>query len=416
MKVVVLGAGVVGVTAAHALARDGHEVTVVERNPGVAEFTSFANAGLMAPGHAFSWAQPTAPMTLLRSLFKPGQALRFRPSLDWRMWAWSWRFLTQCTAARAAENTRHKLRICVYSQQELHRILEETGVACHLESGGLLYVYRDAAALDLAAAKSKILTAEGIDQRLIEPGEVVQIEPGLAQARDRIAGALFSPTDESGDARTFTINLAAHCAERMGVVFRHGVTVTGFEVEGGRAVAVQTSAGRIAADAFVLALGVYSPHLARSLGLNLPVYPIKGYSITLPIGPQHTPPRLGGMDEHYLISWARYGDRLRAAAVAEFAGYDTSFKPSDFETCLTSMRELFPNGADHAKPQYWAGLRPMTPGGQPILGVGPVRNVVINTGHGSMGWTMGPGSATITADLIAGRRPAIRLDGMDPRA
>jgi D-amino-acid dehydrogenase len=413
MKITVLGAGIVGVTAAWELMRDGHEVTVVERQAGPALGTSFANAGLIAPSHSFSWASPKAPKILLKSLYLPGQALRFRPSLDPHLWTWSARFLRNCTAERAVRNTRRKLRLARYSSERLHAIATDAGIAFHGVPGGLVYLYRTPETLARGAANMAILREEGMDLRVIDADAVIALDPALAPARERIAGAVWCPDDGSGDARVYTTALATRCAEE-GVVFRYGTQATGLRREGDRIAAVKTTTGEIAGDLVVLSLGVWSPALVRGLGLSLPVYPIKGYSVTMPIGPQHRPPAYGGVDEDNLVAYARFGDRMRVTATAEFAGFDTGHRPADFSHMLARVRELYPEGADYDRPDYWAGLRPMTPEGTPIIGH-TLGNLIVNTGHGHMGWTMAPGSARIVADMVKGAQPAVPLDGMGLR-
>lgn len=412
MQVAVLGAGVVGVTLAYELAKDGHEVTVVERLAEPANVTSFANAGLIAPGHAYTWASPKAPGILWRSLFQDGQALRFRPSLDPRLWVWSAKFLRNCTAARARTNTKRKVRLCLYSQGELGRIASETGIDYHGQKGGLLYLYRRQESFDGAVAKTGILTEEGLELRAIDRDEVARIDPSLEPVKTDFAGAVFCPSDESGDARVFTLGLARYCAKQLGVTFRFNTEVLGFTTEGDRITGVRTDQGPLVADQYVNCLGVLAPDMAKGMGVSLPVYPIKGYSVTLPIDGRNNPPSIGGVDEDNLTAYARFGDRLRITATAEFSGYDTTHTPGDFNHMLGVARTLFPDGANYDQPSYWACLRPMTPEGTPIFGKGRYRNMSFNVGHGHMGWTMAAGCARIAADLLAGRKPAVDLAGM----
>jgi D-amino-acid dehydrogenase len=413
MRIAVLGAGVVGVTTAYELAKDGHEVTVIERLADAASETSFANAGLVAPGHAYTWASPRAPKILLRSLLDESAALRFRPSLDPHLWWWTWLFLKNCTAEAARINTKRKVKLCMYSQNELDRVLKETGVDNHRVEGGLIYLYRSQQSFDRGAANSNILSEEGLDIRPVSADEAAQLDPSLEPVKHKFKGALFCKSDESGDARKFTQGLAKVAAERYGVAFHYSTEILGFETQGQTVTAVRTSKGTIAADAFVLCLGVFSPHLSKQLGVRLPIYPIKGYSVTLPIEGSNTIPRFGGVDEDNLTAYARFGDRLRVTATAEFAGFDKSHRPHDYKHMLASIRDLFPDAANYEKPDYWAGLRPMTPEGTPIFGRGAHRNLYYNTGHGHIGWTMSCGSARVTADLVAGRKAAIDLTGMD---
>lgn len=411
MRIAVMGAGVVGVAAAYELLKDGHEVTVVDQAAEPASFASFANAGLIAPGHAYAWASPRAPAMMLRSLYRNDQAIRFRPRMDPRLWRWTARFLRECTAERARINTERKARLCLYSQARLQKVVAETGAAYDANSGGLIYFYRSAKTFDLAARKCEILRRQGLRIEVLEGSEVAEKDPGLAPAVDRIAGALFAPTDESGDAQMFTRALAERCME-MGAAFRMNTRVLGLETEAGRVGGLATDGGRIEADAYVLCLGVFSPHLVAGLGISLPIYPIKGYSVTMPVEAAHRPPRLGGVDEDYLLAYCPMGDRLRLTATAEFAGYDTGYRPSDFRIMLAKAREIFPEGADFETLSYWAGLRPMTPTGLPVIDRSPYENLWLNTGHGHMGWTMACGSARILADLIGQRKPEIDSDGM----
>ncbi len=413
MRVIVLGAGVVGVTTAYELARDGHEVTVVDRLAEAAAETSFANAGLVAPGHAYTWSSPKAPRILLRSLFDDGQALRFRPSLDPRLWSWSWKFLLNCTAEKARTNTKRKVRLCLYSQERLKGVIADTGVEYYGREGGLLYLYRKPESFARGAANTRILSEEGLDLRAIDPGEAARIDPALESVKDKFAGAVYCPSDGSGDARVFTQNLARFCADNLGVKFMFDTSVDGFESKGDRITGVKTSRGVISADEYVLCLGVFAPDFARTLGVSLPIYPIKGYSVTMPLDGSNNPPSIGGVDEDNLVAYARFGDRLRVTATAEFAGYDKSNRPEDFKHMLSAIRDIFPNGANYGAPQYWAGLRPMTPEGTPIFGRGGrYSNMVFNVGHGHMGWTMSAGSARITADIVKRAKPDFDPAGM----
>lgn len=411
MKALVLGAGIVGVTTAYELHRDGCDVTVIDREPEAASFTSYSNAGLFAPGHAYAWSSPAAPGILLRSLWRGDQALRFKFNADPRFWRWMWRFWRQCTAERAALNTTRKLRLCNYSLSVFHETVARTGITFDGRTGGLLYLYRSPAALAAARAKSKLLTDNGCRIEALDPDGIAARDPSLAPVKSQFAGALYAPDDESGDCRLFARNMTQWLKER-GVTFKFNTTVTGFETEGGKVTAVTTSAGRETADVIVLSLGVYSPQLAQQLGHDLPIYPVKGYAITAPVAGRNNPPAIGGVDEESLVAYAPYGDRIRATATAEFSGYGRDYRPSDFRTMLATMRALFPDGADWSQASFWAGLRPMTPEGTPILGASRYRNLWFNTGQGHMGWTMSHAAARITADLIAGKRPQIPLDGM----
>ena len=415
MKALVLGAGIAGITTAYELNRDGHKVTVIDREAEPASFTSYSNAGLLAPGHAYAWSSPAAPKILLRSLWKGDQALRFKFSTDLRFWKWMWRFWGECTPERAALNTTRKVKLCIYSMDVFHETVKRTGVAFDGRTGGLLYLYRSEAALKAASAKSRILTDNGCRIETLDRDGVARTDPALAPVKEKFAGALYAPDDESGDCRMFALNMG-EWLKTQGVGFKYGTTITGFETAGDRIGAVLTDKGKETADVIVLCLGVYSPHLARQLGHDLPIYPVKGYAITAPMtesmAGRNNSPAIGGVDEETLVAYAPYGDRVRVTATAEFSGYGRGHVPKDFTTMLATMKMLFPEGADWGQATYWAGLRPMTPEGTPILGGSKMQNLWFNTGQGHMGWTMSHGAARVTADLIAGKTPHIALDGM----
>ena len=412
MGTIVLGAGLMGVTTAWELAKAGRQVTVIEREPGPALATSFANAGLVAPGHALTWASPRAPKILFKSLFRDDQALRLKLSADPRMWAWCLRFLKNCTAEKSRVNTLRKLKLCVYSQQALRALVADTGVEYDGIRRGLLYVYRDGAALERGMANMAVLREGGQRMEELDGAGVARVEPAFETSRTPVAGGVYCPEDESGDAHKFTVQLAERCRSK-GVEFRYGTTVTGFDVEADRVSGVRLAdGGAVRADDVVLALGCWSPQIGRRLGLSIPVYPVKGYSATIPIGERNAAPTVGGVDENNLVAWCRMGDRLRLTATAEFSGYDTGHGPSDFVPMLRAASDLFPQAGDYDRPSYWSCLRPMTPEGTPIFGRGRHRNLWLNTGHGHMGWTMACGSARIVADMMAGRPPEIDTAGM----
>ncbi len=411
MRVVVLGGGVVGVTTAYQLQRDGHEVVLLEKREAVAAGTSWGNAGMIAPGHSFVWSSPKAPLILLKSLVLKDQALRFRFSADPRLYRWSLLFLLECTDAKARRNTLLKHRLAAYSQKVLGEVVAEEAIDHDRNQRGILYFYRDAQAFEKGAAHMKLLEEDGQEIKLLDRNGVIALDPSLAAAKDKIAGAIYCPTDETGDPAKFTRALAAKVAARGGDL-RTGVTITGFETSADKIAGVLTDKGPVKGDLYVLALGADSPLLAGQLGLDLPIYPIKGYSLTIPIGNHRAPPTVAAIDEHNLVAISNFGDRLRVTATAEFAGYDTSHKPSDFAFMKRVTEELYPDGADYERAEMWAGLRPMTPTNLPLFGRRRYGNLYLNTGHGHIGWTMSHGSARITADLIAGRRPAIAMDGL----
>jgi D-amino-acid dehydrogenase len=411
MRIVVLGGGVVGVTTAYQLQRDGHEVVVIERNPEVASGASFGNAGMIAPGHSFVWSSPRAPVILAKSLILRDQALRFRLSADPRLYAWTWGFLKECSAAKARRNTLLKHRLAAYSQTVLDRVVAEEGIDYDRNTRGILYMHRSQKTLDASIGHMKLLESDGQAIKALTRDQVVALEPNLGHARESIAGAILCPTDETGDCAKFTRALAAIIVGRGGAILT-GATVSGLATDGDKVTQALTDRGPFAGDAYVLALGAESPILARSLGFRLPIYPIKGYSLTIPIGAAKSPPGIACLDEHNLVAISRFGDRLRITATAEFAGYDASHRPSDFAFMKRVTQELFPDGAEYDRAEMWAGLRPMTPTNLPLIGRRRFKNLILNCGHGHIGWTMSHGSARIAADLIAGRAPAIPMDGL----
>jgi D-amino-acid dehydrogenase len=415
VKVAVLGGGVVGVTAAYFLARDGHAVTLVEANEGVGLDASAGNAGIIAPGHAFAWASPAAPAMLVRSLLGQETAIRVRLRPDRRLLGWGLRFLRECTAVRARRNTLVKLSLCQYSQGVMRELVRAEGIEYHAIERGALYVYRDAGALEGGKRKMALLGKHGQRQEVLGPAEVARIDPVFGPVTGKIAGAFHDRGDASGDSRLFTERLAAVCRDRLGVDLRLRTRVTALAARGGRVAEALTDRGPLTADAFVLALGVESPRVARTAGIRLHVYPAKGYSSTFPVKPGGLAPTVPGVDEQWLVGWSRQGDRLRLTSTAEFAGYDRSWTPRDFNNILRFARDVFPDAADYERGEYRACLRPMTPDGAPVIGIGRYPNLVLNTGHGHMGWTMAFGTARIAADLVAGRRPQHDLAGLTPR-
>jgi len=414
MHIAILGAGLAGVTAAYRLLQDGHEVAVVDRQPAAALETSFANAGLISTGHAFAWASPRAARIMAKSLFLPDQPLRFRLRADAAFWRWSLKFLGQCTTERAYANTRIKHRLCRYAQDALQDVLASTGIPCDFETRGLLYVHRTQRSLDHGVATMELMKEGGQEIEVVDRERAAAIDPALKGTRSKIAGGIYCPSDASGDAHKFTQALAALCAER-GARFHYETTVQRLEHAGDRVERVVTDKGTLEADVFVLAFGSYSPLLTKDLGEPLSVYPVKGYSVTIPVEDGHRPPTLGGIDEDNLCAYTRLGDRVRVTSVAEFAGYDTSHRPTDFRSLLAALKDLFPNAGVFAQPSFWACLRPMTPDGPPIVGRGRFKNLYYDTGHGHMGWTMSCGTARILADLIADRPPELPLDGLRVR-
>jgi D-amino-acid dehydrogenase len=418
MRVMVLGAGVIGTSCAYYLAKAGHEVTVVERCSGPALETSFANAGGICPGFAGPWAAPGIPRKLARWLFAPHAPVVLRPQLDPQQWRWLARFLRNCGAERFARNKTRMQRIAHYSKACLAELRAETGIAFDHNTGGVLQLFRTEDELAAAQRSARVLTEFGIAHRIVDVQEILALEPALGAAAAKLMGGLHLPADETGDCRKFTVALA-ELVQRRGVIFKFETTITRLLRDGLRIAGVSTDHGELDADAYVIALGSAAARMLQPLGIDLPIYPVKGYSITIDIGESVLAPRSAVMDEHYKVLITRLGTRLRAAGVAEIAGYDLSIPSSGPATVLRSLRELFPdpaNAAAAAGPaatacNAWAGLRPMTPDGPPYLGATGFTNLFVNVGHGSNGWTQACGCGRVVADVLSGRRPEIDLEG-----
>ena len=406
MKVAVLGAGVIGVTTAYYLAMAGHEVTVVDRQPGVALETSFANAGEISPGYASPWAAPDVPRKALRWLFMAHSPLILHPKLDPAMLAFVLATLRNCTSKRYALNKRRMVRLATYSRDALIALRSATGIAYDERAQGTLQLFRKKAQLDAIAKDVEVLRADGVAFEVLDAKGCLAIEPGLAHARDTIVGGLRLPGDETGDCFKFTQALA-QLASDAGVTFRFATSVRALLREGDRIVAVRTDTGDLKADAFVVALGSYSPGLLRPLRLRLPVYPVKGYSLTAPIHAAERAPQSTLLDETYKIAITRLGDRIRVGGMAEISGFGLGPDNRRRRTLAHSLQTLFPEAADMSRVKFWAGLRPMTPDGTPVVGPTPLANLFLNTGHGTLGWTMACGSARVLADLISGKPPEI---------
>ncbi len=405
MKVVVLGAGIIGVTSAYQLAKAGHEVTVIDRQQGPALETSFANAGEVSFGYCSPWAAPGIPMKAIKWLFMHHAPLILRPKVDGAMLSWLVKMLSNCTSERYAINKSRMLRLADYSRISLAELREETGIAYDERMQGTLQLFRTQAQLDASAKDVKALAADGIPYEVLDPDDCIRVEPALRHVRGKIVGGLLTPKDETGDCFKFTNALAVKAIE-LGVRFQYGTTIKGLGVQGGQVHAVITDRGRADADAVVVALGSYSPLLLKPLGISLSVYPVKGYSLTIPITDASRAPESTVMDETYKIAITRLGDRIRVGGMAEISGYTNDLGLARRRTLEHSVTDLFPGG-DVAKASFWSGLRPMTPDGTPVIGPTKIKGLYLNTGHGTLGWTMSSGSARVISDLVSGRKPDI---------
>jgi D-amino-acid dehydrogenase len=406
MRVIILGAGVVGVSTAWHCAQAGHEVTVVDRQPGAGLETSFANAGQLSYGYSAPWAGPGVPLKAMSWLLMKHRPLVLWPRPDLPMIRWLIQMLANCNEASYATNRARMLRLAEYSKVALASLRQATGIAYDGRSRGTLQVFRDQKQLDAARRDSAILAEAGIEHAIVDADGCVAAEPALRHVRDGLAGGMHMPGDETGDAHLFTQRLASLAAE-AGVTFRYGTTVLGIEAERGRATGVRTGGGVIAGDAVVVAAGSFSTALLKPLGIRIPVYPVKGYSLTIPVTDADGAPVSTVMDETFKVGITRLGERIRVGGTAELAGFSTRLRAPRRATLEASVSGLFPRGGDPAKGSFWAGLRPMTPDGTPIIGPSALPGLYINTGHGTLGWTMAAGSGRLMADLIGGNAPEI---------
>jgi D-amino-acid dehydrogenase len=410
MHILVLGAGVVGITTAWYLQKQGHQVTVVDRQNQAGLETSYANGGQISVSHAEPWANPSAPLKVLKWLTRPDAPLLFRPKLDPAQWRWALSFLGQCTSARAAHNIRQIVNLGTYSRSQLQALRKETGIEYdHLEKG-ILHFYTNPAEFDGAMEPTRIMQDLGCDRQVIDADRAVELEPALKPIRNRIAGATYTSEDESGDARLFTQNLATRCAE-AGVEFRYGTEILSFERAGERVLGVQTLREghheTLRADAYVLSMGSFSAALARQLGIFLNIYPAKGYSITVPVKNEEAAFSVSLSDDEYKLVYSRLGDRMRVAGTAELSGYSRELNYTRCRAIVRRTAEVMPEAGYWDQAEFWTGLRPATPSNVPYVGKSHFANLYLNTGHGTLGWTHSCGSAAALADIIDGRKPDV---------
>jgi D-amino-acid dehydrogenase len=415
LRVAVLGAGVVGVTSAWCLARAGHEVTLVDRQPEAARETSFANGGQISAGHAEPWAKPSVVPKVLRWLGREDAPLLFRPRADARQWLWGLRFALECLPGRFERNTRLLAGLAGYSRDCLAALREEARISYHRVDKGILHFCDTQADFDALAKHAIRMRRLGIRREVKSASECLALEPALRGSQVRVTGGVHTPDDESGDAHEFTLQLASRLGA-LGVQARMDTVASGLEVAGGRVQAVRTSGGRIPVDAAVVSLGSYSPLFLAPYGVSIPVYPLKGYSVTMtiPSGSADAAPTLSLTDESHKLVISRFGERLRCAGTAELTGYDTSIQATRCEAIVRRLRQLFPRLAPTEIPTFWAGLRPATPNNVPVIGRARFANLYLNTGHGTLGWTLAAGSARALADLVSGRRPEVDFEFLSP--
>ena len=417
MKVLILGSGVVGVTSAYYLAKKGFDVTVIDRQPAVGLETSFANAGQISPGYSAPWAAPGVPMKALKWLFQRHSPLAIKP--DFSLWQlqWTLKLLRNCTASRYDTNKERMVRLAEYSRDCIGELRNETGIAYEGRTQGTLQVFRTQKQLNAETKDIKVLSRLGVPYEHLDPDGCARAEPALALVKDQLLGGLRLPHDETGDCQLFTQNLAEK-AKALGVKFRQDIKINRLLTEHCqlKGVEISTDLGIevLQSDQYVVALGSYSRQLMQGLGICIPVYPVKGYSLTVPVIDTHAAPISTVMDETYKVAITRFNSRIRVGGMAELAGFDLSLNPRRRETLEMVLNSLFPNGGDISKGQFWTGLRPMTPDGTPIIGKASeiYNNVWLNTGHGTLGWTMACGSAQVLADLVDRQKPAIESDDL----
>ena len=411
MKIIVLGAGVVGTTSAYYLRKAGHDVVVFDRQPAAGMETSFANAGQVSPGYSAPWAGPGVPLKAIKWMMMTHRPLVIRPLLDPFMWRWMVLMLRNCTEAAYHVNKARMVRLAEYSRDCLDALRQETALHYDDRQKGTLQLFRTQKQLDHVAEDTRVLDEGGVPYDVLDPAGCVAAEPALAHSKGVFLGGLRLPGDQTGDAHQFTQRLATLAAEQ-GVDFQYGVTIERLEVEGSRINAVVVNGQRHTADQFVVATGSFSRALLNPLGIDVPVYPVKGYSITLPIQSEAGAPVSTVMDETYKVAITRLGDRIRVGGTAELAGFSAVLSEPRRQTLAYSVMDLFPEGGDIKKATFWTGLRPMTPDGTPIIGPTRFDNLWLNTGHGTLGWTMSCGSARVLADLVSHKKPDIEYEDL----
>ncbi|UFS55707.1 D-amino acid dehydrogenase [Comamonadaceae bacterium M7527] len=411
MRITVMGAGVTGITTAWFLAQSGHDVTVIDRQPGAGLETSFANGGQISVSHAEPWANPSAPLKVLKWLGKEDSPLLFRIRPDLNQWLWGLSFLRECTTARTRHNIKQMVNLGMYSRNTLQALRSETGIAYDQATKGILHFYTSEQEFDSAQAPAAVMREYGCELDMKSPAECVAIEPALAPSLHKIVGGSMTPSDESGDAHKFTHLLAQMCADK-GVQFMYNTRIVSFNKTGDtlQSLRIANSDGVVtthAADAYVMCLGSFSSRWKDLLGQSLRIYPAKGYSVTLPVINEEASYTTSLTDDEYKLVFSRLGDRLRIAGTAELNGYDTDLNLRRCEAIVRRTKELFPGITDGEGARYWTGLRPTTPSNVPYIGKSKTRNVYLNTGHGTLGWTHGCGSGAAIADIINGKTPEV---------
>ena len=411
MKVLILGSGVIGTSCAYYLAKAGHQVSVIDRQSAPAMETSFANAGEVSPGYSAPWAGPGVPIKAIKWMLMQHSPLVIWPMLDPAMWRWGASMLRNCTAARYAVNKGRMVRLAEYSRDCLRALRADTGIQYDERSQGTLQLFRTQQQLDGTGKDIEILQQYGVAYELLDRAGYIGVEPALAHVQEKFVGALRLPGDETGDCFKFTQRLA-ELAQRLGVKFRFGVNIQDIQSDGSRVTGIKTDGKTMQADCYLVALGSYSPLLLRPVGIDIPVYPVKGYSITVPIDDASRAPESTIMDETHKVAVTRLGDRIRVGGTAELAGYSNSLREARRGTLNHVLTDMFPGASDVGRAEFWSGLRPMTPDGTPVIGGSVYPNLYLATGHGTLGWTMAAGTGRVMADLVSGREPEISMEGL----
>ena len=411
MKITICGSGVIGTTAAYYLARAGHEVTVLDRQPGPALETSFANAGEISPGYSAPWAGPGVPLKAIQWLLMHHSPLVIKPLHDLGMWRWGFAMLRNCTQERYRINKSRMVRLAEYSRDCLKQLRLDTGIAYDERTQGTLQLFRTQKQLDATAKDIEILQQYGVPFELLDRPGFLKYEPALHDVQQKFSGALLLPGDETGDCFLFT-NRLAEMAKALGVQFRFGVDIQSLQSKGDVLTGVLTNQGVVTSDRVLLCLGSYSTALLKTVGLSIPVYPVKGFSLTLPITDPDQAPQSTVMDETHKVAVTRLGDRIRVGGTAQLSGFDLRLDPHRKNTLEFVVSDLFPKGGDLPRAEFWTGLRPMTPDGTPIVGPTRLKNLWLATGHGTLGWTMATGTGRLLADWMSGKTPEIDTEGL----
>jgi D-amino-acid dehydrogenase len=411
MRVLILGSGVIGTTVAYYLARAGHEVTVVDRQPGPALETSYANAGQVSPGYSAPWAGPGVPLKAIQWMLMHHSPLVIKPMLDPAMWIWGTGMLRNCTSARYKVNKARMVRLAEYSRDCLKALRDDIGIRYDDRAQGTIQLFRTQKQLDGIGKDVEILKQYGVPFEILDRAGYVGYEPALGDVQEKFVGALRLPGDETGDCFKFTQALAEE-AKKLGAEFRFDTAIHGIETAGRSITGVRTDAGTLTADRYVLALGSHSTAMLAPLGIRIPVYPVKGFSITVPITDAAKAPESTIMDETHKVAVTRLGDRIRVGGTAQLSGFNLDLEAGRRRTLEFVVTDLFPKGGDVSRAEFWTGLRPMTPDGTPIVGGTPIDNLYLSTGHGTLGWTMAAGTGRVMADVIGGHEPEISLDGL----